>query len=74
MLTVKRLASLLDITGPAASRSVEQLVENKSLNERARYARNRAFAAPDALPIINRPLRRGSHSSRRGYLMTGMPA
>lgn len=55
VLTVKRLASLLDITVPAASQAVEQLVENKILNERTGYARNRVFAAPDALSIINRP-------------------
>lgn len=54
VLTVKRLASLLDITVPAASQAVEQLVENKILNERTGYARNRVFAAPDALSIINR--------------------
>ncbi|WP_377829272.1 Fic family protein [Bradyrhizobium lupini] len=55
VLTVKRLASLLSITVPAASQAVEQLVENKILNERTGYARNRVFAAPDALSIINRP-------------------
>ncbi|MGY4473545.1 hypothetical protein [Bradyrhizobium sp. USDA 3364] len=55
MLTVKRLASLLSITVPAASQAVEQLVEHKILNERTGYARNRVFTAPDALSIINRP-------------------
>jgi len=55
VLTVKRLASLLEITVPAASQAVEQLVENKILTERTGYARNRVFAAPDALSIINRP-------------------
>lgn len=43
VLTVKRLASLLDITVPAASQAVEQLVENKILNERTGYARNRVL-------------------------------
>ncbi|MGY3488187.1 hypothetical protein ACVW1C_006070 [Bradyrhizobium sp. USDA 4011] len=46
MLTVKRLASLLSITVPAASQAVEQLVEHKILNERTGYARNRVFTAP----------------------------
>jgi len=55
VLTVKRLASLLEITVPAASQAVEQLVENKILTERTGYARNRVFTAPDALSIINRP-------------------
>ncbi len=55
VLTVKRLASLLEITVPAASQAVEQLVESKILTERTGYARNRVFTAPDALSIINRP-------------------
>ncbi|WP_426441115.1 Fic family protein [Bradyrhizobium genosp. P] len=55
VLTVKRLAKLLDITVQAASQAVEQLVERKILVERTGYARNRVFTAPDALSIINRP-------------------
>jgi Fic family protein len=55
VLTVRRLASLLGITVPAASQAVDQLVENKILEERTGYARNRVFAAPEALSIINRP-------------------
>jgi Fic family protein len=55
VLTVKRLASLLGITVPAASLAVEQLVESKILQERTGYTRNRVFAAPNALSIINRP-------------------
>jgi hypothetical protein len=55
VLTVKRLASLLGITVPAASLAVDQLVESKILQERTGYTRNRVFAAPHALSIINRP-------------------
>ncbi|MDE5445601.1 Fic family protein [Bradyrhizobium sp. CSA207] len=55
VLTVKRLAKLLDITVQAASQAVDQLVERKILVERTGYARNRVFTAPDALSIINRP-------------------
>jgi Fic family protein len=55
VLTVRRLAKLLDITVQAASQAVEQLVERKILVERTGYARNRVFTAPDALSIINRP-------------------
>jgi hypothetical protein len=35
--------------------AVDQLVESKILQERTGYARNRVFAAPNALSIINRP-------------------
>jgi Fic family protein len=55
VLTVKRLAKLLEITVQAASQAVDQLVERKILVERTGYARNRVFIAPDALSIINRP-------------------
>lgn len=55
VITVKRLASILDLSVPAASQAVEQLAQANILRERTGYARNRIFAAPEALAIINRP-------------------
>jgi DNA-binding Lrp family transcriptional regulator len=55
VLTIRRLSKLLDISVPAATTAVEQLVEAGILVERTGYARNRAFIATDALTIIDRP-------------------
>jgi Fic family protein len=55
VLTIKRLADILDVSVPAASQAVDQLMEAGVLTERTGYARNRIFAAADALSIINRP-------------------
>lgn len=55
VLTVKRLAKLLDVSVPAASQAIDQLVEGGMLTERTGYARNRVFASTEALSIINRP-------------------
>ncbi|MGO4389058.1 Fic family protein [Microvirga sp. 2YAF29] len=55
MLTVNRLARLLGISFPAASNGIEQLIDAKILLERTGYQRNRIFAAPEALLIVNRP-------------------
>ncbi len=55
VLTIKRLSSVLDVTFSAASSAVGQLVETGILEERTGYARNRLFAATEALLIINRP-------------------
>jgi len=55
VLTIKRLAAILDISIPAATQAVEQLVETGILKERTGYRRNRVFSAPEALSIINRP-------------------
>ena len=55
VLTVRRLANLLDISVPAATQAVEQLVEASILKERTGYKRNRVFSAHEALSIINRP-------------------
>ncbi len=55
VLTIKRLADLLAVSFPAASQAVEQLIEAGILVERTGYERNRVFAAPEALMIINRP-------------------
>jgi Fic family protein len=55
VLTIKRLAQLADVSIPAATTAMEQLVEAHILKERTGYARNRVFAAAEALQIINRP-------------------
>ena len=55
VLTIKRLADLLEVSIPAASQAVEQLIEAGILVERTGYERNRVFAAPEALTIVNRP-------------------
>ena len=55
VLTVKRLSDILEVSVPAATLATEQLVEGGILSERTGYARNRVFAAFEALTIINRP-------------------
>jgi Fic family protein len=55
VLTINRLAVLLDISFPAASKAVSQLVDAGILSERTGYQRNRLFAATEVLSIINRP-------------------
>ena len=55
IITVGRLASILEISWPQASRAVEQLMSVGILVERTGYRRNRLFAASEALTIINRP-------------------
>ncbi|TWT11553.1 Fic family protein [Reyranella sp. CPCC 100927] len=55
VVTVKRLAALLGITITAATAGIEQLVGARILEERTGHRRNRIFAAPEALSIINRP-------------------
>ena len=55
VLTINRLADLLAVSFTAASQAVEQLVEAGILVERTGYERNRIFAAPEALTIVNRP-------------------
>ena len=55
VLTIKRLADMLEVSVPAATQAVEQLVEGGMLSERTGYARNRVFTSPEALTIINRP-------------------
>jgi hypothetical protein len=52
---VNRLARLLGTSFPAASNGIEQLIEANVLVERTGYQRNRIFAAPEALLIVNRP-------------------
>lgn len=55
ILTANHLARLLGISFPAASKGIEQLIEASVLVERTGYRRNRIFAAPEALQIVNRP-------------------
>lgn len=55
VLTVARLAKILDLSFKTASVAIEQLMEAKILVERTGYARNRIFAATEVLSIINRP-------------------
>ena len=55
MITIARLAQLLRVTYPAAATAVAQLEEVGVLTERTGYSRNRVFAAPEALSILNRP-------------------
>ena len=55
VLTIKRLADLLEVSFTAASQAVDQLIEAGILIERTGYERNRVFAAPEVLTVINRP-------------------
>lgn len=55
VLTIRRLAQILNVSIPAASTAIDQLMEVRILKERTGYARNRIFAAPEALQVINRP-------------------
>lgn len=55
VVTIRRLADLLDVSWPQASQAAAQLVQAGILQERTGYRRNRLFAAGEALSIINRP-------------------
>jgi Fic family protein len=55
VLTIKRLADILEVSVPAATQAIDLLVEGGMLIERTGYARNRVFASLEALSIINRP-------------------
>ena len=55
VVTVGRLAEILDVTFAQANQAVAQLVEAGILEERTGHARNRVFAAREALRIVNRP-------------------
>lgn len=55
VITVRRLAALLDLSEPQAALAVRQLQEAGILRERTGYRRNRLFAANEALSVINRP-------------------
>ena len=55
VVTAKRLGELLDISPPQAHQAIAQLEEAGILEERTGYARNRVYAAAEALRVINRP-------------------
>ncbi|MGB6388760.1 MAG: Fic family protein [Methyloceanibacter sp.] len=55
VITTRRLATLLNVSIPAASQGIKQLLEAGVLKERTGYARNRVFTVPEALLVINRP-------------------
>jgi Fic family protein len=55
VLTIGRLAGLLEVSFSAASNAVKQLVDAGILTERTGYQQNRMFVATEVLDIINRP-------------------
>lgn len=55
VLTVARLAELLDVSFQAANDAVMRLVQVGILMERTGYQKNRIFAAPQVLQIFNQP-------------------
>jgi Fic family protein len=55
VITAKRLGELLGISAPQVHQAIGQLEEASILRERTGYARNRIYAASEALTIINRP-------------------
>ena len=55
VFTATRLATLLEISFPAAMTAIDQLMDAGILQERTGYRRNRIFVAPEVLTIVNRP-------------------
>jgi Fic family protein len=55
VITVSRLARLLDVSWKQAARAADQLTAVGILEERTGYRRNRMFAVREALSVINRP-------------------
>jgi Fic family protein len=55
VVTAKRLGKLLGISPAQINQGIAQLEDAGILQERTGYARNRVYAAPEALAIINRP-------------------
>ncbi|WP_142849598.1 Fic family protein [Telmatospirillum sp. J64-1] len=55
VLSVNRLAALLDVSYQAANGGIEALVAAGILVERTGYHRNRLFSAPEVLAVFNRP-------------------
>lgn len=55
VLTIDRLRRLLGVSFPAARAAIAHLMSLGILEERTGYRRNRIFASPEALAIINRP-------------------
>lgn len=55
VITIPRLAKLLDVSVSQANAAIGQLAEAGIVKERTGYRRNRVFAATEALAIIDRP-------------------
>lgn len=55
VITIRRLSQLIDVSIPAATTAIEQLMEAGILKELTGYRRNRVFTAIEVLQIINRP-------------------
>ncbi|MFK4719440.1 Fic family protein [Bradyrhizobium niftali] len=55
VVTARRLGDLLDVTPAQINQGIAQLEEAGILHERTGYARNRVYAAPEVLAVINRP-------------------
>ena len=55
VLTIARLAALLEVSWPQAAQAVAQLVDAGILQERTGYRRNRLFSAHEVLTVLNRP-------------------
>jgi len=55
VLTIGRLAELLQVSFPAASKAINQLRDIGVLQEQTGHSRNQMFSAPEALSILNRP-------------------
>lgn len=55
VVTAKRLGEILKISPPQVHQAISQLEEAGILEERTGYARNRMYAASEALSIVNRP-------------------
>lgn len=55
VVTINRLAALLEVTFAQAAIAVRQLGEAGILRERTGFARNRIFAADEILTVMNRP-------------------
>lgn len=64
VITAKRLSELLELSIPAASQGIEQLIEVGVLKEKTGYARNRVFVAHEALLVFNRPFGEVPHLPR----------
>ena len=55
VITVNRLSTLLNVSFHSAAQAVDSLVAIGILAERTGYARNRVYAAPEVLSVLNRP-------------------
>lgn len=55
VITIKRLAQIIGVSIPAATKAIELLVQTGILHEKTGYTRNRVYVATEVLQIINRP-------------------